>query len=98
MTVSSAETDSRDQRIGGLRRSVLLGLDEAAVLIVESAAGDRCGVESGRGVFEGEAHLVQLLLDFLYRLGTEVPDVEEVLLAAGDELTHGVDASRLRQL
>ena len=38
---------------------------------------------------------MQLQLDLVDRLGAEVADVEQVLLRAGDELTHGVDALAL---
>src|SRR5690554_4562925 len=53
------------------------------------------GVELERAVLEGEAHAGQLLLDLGDRLGAEVADVEQVGLAAGDELTHRVDALAL---
>ena len=52
-------------------------------------------VEAGRAVLEGQAHLDQLGLDLVDRLRTEVADVEQVLLRAADELTHGVDALAL---
>ncbi len=52
-------------------------------------------VEAGRAVLEREAHLDELGLHLVDRLRAEVADVEQVLLRAGDELTHGVDALAL---
>src|SRR6266508_4525531 len=72
--------------------SVLLGLDVALVVIRAVAARRGARVESGRRVPQREAHVDQLLLDLLDRLRAEVADVEQILLAAGDQLTRGVDA------
>src|SRR6202034_3403896 len=60
--------------------SVLLGLDVAVVLVAGVVVDDGARVEPGRGVLEGQAHVDQLLLDFLDGLRTEVPYIEEVLL------------------
>ena len=59
------------------------------------AARAACGSKPGRAVLEGQTHLDQLGLDLVDRLGAEVADVEQVLLRARDELTHGVDALAL---
>src|SRR5215467_11432647 len=77
------------------RRSVLLGLDVVVLVVRPVAVGRGAGVEARRGVLQREAHVVELLLDFLNRLRAEVADVQQILLAAGDELTHGVDALAL---
>src|SRR5687767_13174703 len=69
---------------------VLLVLGEAGVVIVGLDGGGR--VEPSRAVLERETHLRELGLDLVDGLGAEVADVEQVLLRAGDELTHGVDA------
>src|SRR5690606_7757379 len=62
-------------------------------LVVVGTVGVRraARVESGRGVLQREAHVDELLLDLLDGLGTEVADVQEVLLGAGDQLAHAVD-------
>ncbi len=52
--------------------------------------------EAGRGVLQRQAHVVELLLDLFDRLGAEVADVEQVLLGAGHELAHRVDALALQ--
>src|SRR3954470_16843628 len=75
--------------------SVLLVLDEGVVVVVAVRRQGRVRVEAGRAVLEGQAHLDQLGLDLVDRLRTEVADVEQVLLRAADELTHGVDALTL---
>src|SRR6201996_1075355 len=75
--------------------SVLLGLDVAVVLVAGVVVHHGARVESGRGVLEGQAHVDQLLLDFLDGLRAEVPYIEEVLLAAGHELADRVDALAL---
>src|SRR4051794_22693630 len=81
--------------VGERERSVLLVLDERVVVVgaVRRQGGRR--VEPGRAVLEGQAHLDQLGLDLVDRLGAEVADVEQVLLRAGHELAHGVDALAL---
>src|SRR3954465_2723612 len=73
---------------------VLLGLGVALVLVAV-VVRRRGRVEPGRGVLQRKAHVVELLLDLLDGFGAEVSDVEEVLLAARDELAHGVDALAL---
>src|SRR5258707_5776457 len=74
--------------------SVLLGLHVA--LVVVAVGADRTArVESGRRVLERETHVNELLLDFLDRLGAEIPYVEQVLLAAADERAHRVNALTL---
>src|SRR5665647_1661168 len=80
-----------------MNRSVLLVLDERRVLIhvIVVAINDCARVEPGRAVLELQAHADELGLDLVDRLGTEVADVEQVGLAAPDELTHGVDALAL---
>src|SRR3954468_455964 len=77
--------------VGG---SVLLVFDEAVVVVVVRRQGS-LRVEARSAVLERETHLVQLGLDLVDRLGTEVADVEQILLRARDELTHGVDALTL---
>src|SRR3954470_14839470 len=77
--------------VGG---SVLLVFDEAVVVVVVRRQGS-LRVEARSAVLERETHLVQLGLDLVDRLGTEVADVEQILLRAGDQLTHGVDALAL---
>src|SRR6201992_1113950 len=52
-------------------------------------------VESGRAVLEREAHAGELALDLVDRLLPEVADVEQVGLAATDELADRVDAFAL---
>src|SRR3546814_794128 len=76
-------------------RSVLLVLDEGVVVVVRVVRQGGGRVETGCAVLEGQTHLDQLRLDLVDRLRTEVPDVEQVLLRARDELTHGVDALTL---
>src|SRR4051812_15916958 len=76
----------------------LLGLGEVLVLgeVVLTVGLDRARQgESGRAVLERQAQAGQLDLDLVDRLRTEVADVEQVGLAAPDELTHGVDALAL---
>src|SRR4249919_2355329 len=75
--------------------SVALVLDERVVVVVAVRREGGLRVEAGRAVLEGQTHLVQLRLDLVDRLGPEVADVEQVLLRARDELTHGVDALTL---
>src|SRR4051795_4868813 len=78
-----------------LRRcSVLFVFDKAVVVVVVRRQGS-LRVEARSAVLEREAHLVELGLDLVDRLRTEVADVEQVLLRARDELTHGVDALTL---
>ena len=86
------------KRVLGQDGSVLLGLDEPGVRIVVGAKGIRRGrgVESGRAVLQGQAHAGQLRLDLVDRLLAEVADIEQVGFAAGDQLTHGVDALALQ--
>jgi DNA-directed RNA polymerase alpha subunit len=75
--------------------SVLLVLDERVVVVIAVRRQRSGRVEARRAVLEREAHLVQLQLDLVDRLGAEVADVQQVLLAARDQLTHGVDALAL---
>src|SRR5688572_18209675 len=77
-----------------VQTSVLLVLDEGIVVVVVRRQGGRW-VEAGCTVLEGQPHLDQLGLDLVDRLCTEVADVEQVLLRARDQLTHGVDALAL---
>ena len=60
------------------------------LLVVAFDGLDR--VEPRGGVAQRESQVVKGDLDLEDRLGTEVADVEEVLLGTGDELTDGVDA------
>src|SRR5262249_9269175 len=76
--------------------SVLFGLDVTLVVVPVVVVHGAAGVKPRRGVLESQAHVGQLLLDFLDRLGAEVADVEQVLLAARDEFTHGVNAFALQ--
>src|SRR5690242_20601814 len=71
--------------------SVRLVLDERVVLVVAVRRQGSLRVEARRAVLERQTHLVQLRLHLVDGLGAEVADVEQVLLRAGDELTHGVD-------
>src|SRR5262245_24901333 len=87
--ISVVSTGSTD---GG---SVRLVLDEGVVLVVAVRREGGLRVEAGRAVLERQTHLVQLRLDLVDRLGAEVADVEQVLLRARDQLTHGVDALTL---
>src|SRR5215218_2023733 len=72
---------------------VLLGLGEAgvaavravAVTLVAVVADDGRRVEARRAVLERETHGVQLALDLVDGLGTEVADVHEIGLTARDE-------------
>src|SRR5438270_440037 len=83
-----------DQAVG----LVLFRLGEAGVTLVEAVvvvADDGGRVEPGRAVLEREAHAVQLALDLVDGLRTEVADVHQVRLAARDELTDAVDAFTL---
>ncbi len=65
------------------------------LLVAERGAGVVVlGGVVGRGALEGQAQLGQLLLDLGDRLGTEVADVEQVRLAARDELADRVNARR----
>src|SRR6476661_6768572 len=75
--------------------SVALVLDERVVVVVAVRREGGLRVEAGRAVLEGQTHLVQLRLDLVDGLGPEVADVEQVLLRARDQLTHGVDALTL---
>src|SRR5215469_10981951 len=79
----------------GLGPSVLLGLDVALVVVRAVGVHGTAGVEPRRGVLERQPHVGQLLLDLLDRLGAEVADVQQILLAAGDKLADGVDALAL---
>src|SRR3954465_13017700 len=83
------------RRRGGGGWSELLVLGEGHVVVRTVAVDDERGVEPGRAVLEREAHPGQLLLDLVDRLGAEVADVEQVGLAAGDQLPHRVDALAL---
>src|ERR1700755_768953 len=74
---------------------VLLSLGVVGVIVAAERVNGAARVEPGRGVLARQAHVDQLLLDFLDRLGAEVADVEQVLLAAGDELADRVDALAL---
>src|SRR5206468_12953624 len=62
------------------------------VLVVDSVVGDQARVEPGRAVLQRETHAVQLGLDLVDRLLPEVADVEQIGLAAADELADRVDA------
>src|SRR5690606_7560573 len=77
----------------GQSSSVLLVLGETGVFVV--ALDDRGRVEARRAVLETQTELGELGLDLVDRLGAEVADVQQILLAARDELTHGVDALAL---
>ena len=74
--------------------SVLLGL-HIALVVVAVRAYRAARVEPGRRVLERQTHVDELLLDFLDRLSAEVPDVEQVLLAAADQLADRVNALAL---
>ena len=63
-------------------------LGETLVVVVDAVVGDLARVEAGRAVLEGQSHAVQLRLHLVDRLLAEVSDVEQVGLAAPDELTH----------
>src|SRR3954469_5592573 len=76
------------------RGSVLFVFDKAVVVVVVRRQGS-LRVEARSAVLERETHLVQLRLDLVDGLGAEVADVEQVLLRARDQLTHGVDALTL---
>src|SRR5690606_16295053 len=73
--------------------SVLLVLGESGVLVERVDDGGR--IEARRAVLERQTQLGELGLDLVDRLRPEVADVQQVLLAARDELTHGVDALAL---
>src|SRR3954452_21697662 len=73
--------------------SVLLVLDEVALVVAVVGGGGRVEVE--RAVLERQTELGELLLDLGDGLRTEVADVQEVGLRARNELTHGVDALTL---
>src|SRR4051812_1648699 len=89
-------TRYRGRSIDGERGgSVLLVLHKRVVVVVAVRRQGGRRVEAGRAVLEGQAHLDQLRLDLVDRLRTEVADVEQVLLRARDQLTHGVDALTL---
>src|ERR1700761_3185721 len=90
-----AKTAIYRARGSGVTLSVLLGFDVALIFIAGERVNGTARVEPGRGVLQRQAHVHELLLDFLDRLGAEVADVEQVLLAAGDKLAHGVDALTL---
>src|SRR6188768_3762639 len=77
----------------GSPASVLLVLDEVALVVAVVGRGGRVEVE--RAVLERQAELGELLLDLRDGLRTEVADVQEVGLAARDELAHRVDALTL---
>src|SRR5829696_10559966 len=76
---------------GGELAGALVGVGLVALVV----ALDRGRDESGRAVLEGQAHRRELHLDLVDRLRTEVADVEQVGLGAGDELTDGVHALAL---
>src|SRR3954449_2328000 len=76
------------------RGSVLLVFDKAVVVVVVRRQGS-LRVEARGAVIERATHLVQLRLDLVDGLGAEVADVEQVLLRAGDQVPHGVDALAL---
>src|SRR5699024_1076322 len=69
------------------------GILVTALVVLFVVRGPR--VEPGRAVLEGQAHVVQPRLDLVDRLRAEVADVEQVRLAAPNELTHAVDALAL---
>src|SRR5215216_6646931 len=81
----------------GLRGLVLLGLREVDVLLLQVViSADRSQrIEAGGAVLQRQPHLVQLQLDLVYRLGSEVADVEQVLFAARYQLRHRMDALSL---
>src|SRR3954469_19458548 len=89
--VRPALTDLTRERVG----SVGLVFDERVVLVIAVRRKGGRRVEARRAVLERQTHLVQLRLDLVDRLGAEVADVQQVLLRAADELTHGVDALAL---
>src|SRR4029453_12633591 len=67
---------------------------ERGVVLFE-ACGGGCQVESGGGFLQGQTQFNQLCLDLVDGLGTEVTDVHQVSLGAGNEFTHSVDALTL---
>src|SRR2546422_6995511 len=87
--------------------SELLGLGVVLAVVVVAVRGDvrppvaavvrggRGRVEPGRAVLEREAEADQLHLDLVDRLRAEVADVQQVRLAARDQLAHRVDALAL---
>src|SRR5688572_23988212 len=87
--------DNAARRVPAPPRSELLVLDERIVVIVAVGGEGGVRVEAGSAVLEGEAHLDELGLHLVDGLRAEVADVEQVLLRAADELTHGVDALTL---
>src|SRR6478609_5412223 len=64
-------------------------------VVLFDCCGACCEVKTGRRVLEGQAQFNQLCLDLVNGLGTEVADVHQVSLGAGNEFTHGVDALTL---
>src|SRR5829696_9322306 len=64
----------------------IVGVADAVVVVGPVRVHDVRRVEAGRAVLEGQAHLCQLHLDLVDRLRAEVADVEQVRLAARDEL------------
>src|SRR6201999_1904017 len=74
--------------------AVQVGVDTPAVGRVVRCRGRR--VEPGRAVLQGQTEADELHLDLVDRLGTEVADVEQVGLAARDQLADGVDALALQ--
>lgn len=61
-------------------------------------AGNAAGVEGRGAVLQRQAERMQLDLDLIDGLLTEVADVEQVGFRACHQLTDGVNTSRLRQL
>src|ERR1044071_4595934 len=84
-----------------LRLRVVLAIVTAGIAntvgpaLVRVVRGRGRRVEPGRAVLQREAETDELHLDLVDRLRTEVADVQQVGLAARDELTHGVDALAL---
>src|SRR5919198_655451 len=76
---------------------IVAGIADTAVrpALARVVRGGGRRVEPGRAVLQREAEADELHLDLVDRLGAEVADVQQVRLAAGDELTHGVDALAL---
>ena len=87
--MSSSEKVTPPVGGGVVALAVLVGVVGAV------AAGSLARVEPGRGVLERQTHLRELELDLVDRLAAEVADVEEVRLAAADELADEVDAFAL---
>src|SRR5215207_4166370 len=77
--------------------SVLLRFGEVDVFVLEFVIASDSGqrIEAGRAVLQRQAHLMQLQLDLIDGLGSEVADVEQILLAARHQLRNGMDALAL---